>query len=471
MTIVASRADRTTVTLRWRDSLAYGVGVSLLVVLALWVHGGGIHQVLHASTGDQLTAAGRLAGLVTADALLVQVALMARIPWVEQNYGQDTLARWHRWLGFGSFTAMLVHIGLITLGYASSAKTGVLAQAWDLVWNYPGMLLAVAGVAALVMVVVTSLRAARRRLRYESWHLLHLYAYLGVGLALPHQVWTGADFIGSAWARAYWWTLYSAVAASVLVFRVALPLLRSWRHQLTVTQVVDESPGVVSVHLTGRNLDRLGVRAGQFFLWRFIDGTGSSRAHPFSLSAPPHAGGLRITAKTLGAGSARLAALKPGTRALVEGPYGRLTAAVRTQQRLTFVAAGIGITPMRALLEELDYAPGEATLIHRTRGPDDVVFAEEITELARPEACGCSTCPVRATPSPARGHRWASPPPPGRCWSSPRTSSRATCTCAAPTTGCGRSARRRALRVSPLDRSTANTSATERKDPPCGASS
>ena len=204
-----------------------------------------------------------------------------------------------------------------------------------------------------------------------------------MGLALPHQVWTGADFIGNAWARAYWWTLYSAVAASVLVFRLGLPLRRSWRHRLTVARVVHEGPGVVSVHLAGRHLDRLGVRAGQFFLWRFIDGTGSSRAHPFSLSAPPHASGLRITAKTLGTGSARLAALKPGTRVLMEGPYGRLTAAVRTRQTLTFVAAGIGLTPMRALLEELDYAPEEATLIHRTRGPDDVVFADEITELAR----------------------------------------------------------------------------------------
>ena len=64
--------------------------------------------------------------------------------------------------------------------------------------DYPGMLLAVAGTACLVMVVVTSVRAARRRLRYESWHLLHLYAYLGVGLALPHQLWTGQEFIGSA---------------------------------------------------------------------------------------------------------------------------------------------------------------------------------------------------------------------------------------------------------------------------------
>ena len=60
------------------------------------------------------------------------------------------------------------------------------------------MLLALAGTVALVMVVVTSVREARRRLRYESWHLLHLYAYLGAGLALPHQLWTGADFTANA---------------------------------------------------------------------------------------------------------------------------------------------------------------------------------------------------------------------------------------------------------------------------------
>ena len=399
MTTVARRTDRAAAPTMWRDGLAYVVAASVLVVLALWLHGGGIHQLLNASRGDQLTAAGRLAGLLTADAMLVQVALMARITWVEQSYGQDRLARWHRWLGFGSFTAMIVHIGLITLGYASSARTGLLAQAWDLVWNYPGMLLAVAGVAALVMVVVTSLRAARRRLRYESWHLLHLYAYLGVGLALPHQVWTGSDFIGNAWARAYWWTLYAAVAVSVLVFRVGLPLWRSWRHRLTVARVVPESPGVVSVHLAGRKLDQLDVRAGQFFLWRFIDGPGSSRAHPFSLSASPSPDGLRITAKTLGEGSARLATLTPGTRVLVEGPYGRMTAAVRTQDRLTFIAAGIGITPMRALLEELDYRPGEATLIHRTSGSPDALLAHEITELAR--RCGVQ---VQHLPGPRDPH-------------------------------------------------------------------
>ncbi|MGZ4521186.1 MAG: ferredoxin reductase family protein [Mycobacteriaceae bacterium] len=384
MTPVANRTHvrRATAVSSWqRDTVGYAVAASLLVVLALWVHGGGIAQ-LSAGTGESLTTLGRLTGLSAADAMLIQVLLMARIPWVERSFGQDTLVQWHRWLGFGSFTTMGLHIGLITLGYAGTGQTGLLPQVWDLVWNYPGMLLATAGSAALVMVVVTSLRAARRRLRYESWHLLHLYAYLGVGLALPHQIWTGTDFTANAWARAYWWTLYASVAASVLAFRIVVPLWRSWRHRLVVDRVVQETPGVVSVHLTGRNLDRLGVRAGQFFLWRFLDGPGSSRAHPFSLSAAPRRDVLRITAKDLGAGSARLASLRPGTRVLVEGPYGRLTDAVRTKDKLTFIAAGIGITPMRALLEELDYGPGEATLIHRTSGAYDAVFAGEITELA-----------------------------------------------------------------------------------------
>ena len=159
---------------------------------------------------------------------------MARVPWVERAFGQDRLARWHRLLGFTSFSLMLAHVVLITLGYAVTAHVGVLPELWSLVWTYPGMLLATAGTAALVMVVVTSVRAARRRLRYESWHLLHLYAYLGVGLALPHQIWTGTDFVSSPAARAYWWTLYAAALGAVLVYRVGLPLARTLRHQVVV---------------------------------------------------------------------------------------------------------------------------------------------------------------------------------------------------------------------------------------------
>src|SRR3954453_18448810 len=113
------------------------------------------------------------------------------------------------------------------------------------------MLLAVGGTACLVMVVVTSIRAARRRLRHESWHLLHLYGYLGAGLALPHQLWTGQEFLSSPAATVCCGGLGRAPAGAVLVWRCTLPIWRSARHRLRVTSVVPEGDGVVSVYMTG----------------------------------------------------------------------------------------------------------------------------------------------------------------------------------------------------------------------------
>jgi ferredoxin-NADP reductase len=231
------------------------------------------------------------------------------------------------------------------------------------------------------MVVVTSVKAARTRLRYESWHLLHLYAYLGVGLALPHQLWTGQEFLTSTAATVFWWGMWALAAVAVLVWRVALPLWRSARHDVRVTSVVREDVDVVSVYMTGRRLDRLGAEAGQFLSWRFLTGPGWTRAHPYSLSAAPDGDSLRITVKELGDGSARLPVVRPGTRVLVEGPYGRLSARARTRRKVAFIGAGVGITPLRAMAEELDYAAGDAVLLYRF--PDRPLFEREFAVLTR----------------------------------------------------------------------------------------
>jgi ferredoxin-NADP reductase len=232
-------------------------------------------------------------------------------------------------------------------------------------------------------VTITSIRLSRRALRYESWHLLHLYAYVGVGLALPHQIWTGNDFVTSPLARAYWWSLYAVAAGAVLVYRVGLPLWRTMRHAITVTSVIRESPDVVTVRMGGRGLSRLPVQAGQFFIWRFMDGPGWSRGNPYSLSAAPRPDRVQITAKDLGDGSARLASLRPGTRVLLEGPYGRLTGEQRVGTKVAMLACGIGITPMRALLEDLDYAAGDAVLVYRAHSERDLIFRADLERLAK----------------------------------------------------------------------------------------
>jgi DMSO/TMAO reductase YedYZ heme-binding membrane subunit len=222
---------------RYQDAAGAFAWLSMLVVVALWVAGGGIHDLGDLLGASGLTTLGRITGLVAADLLLIQVLLMARIPLVERAYGQDELARKHRLVGFWSFNLMLAHVVLITLGYAASARTEIVGEFLRLVLTYPGMLLGLAGSAALTLVAVTSIKMARARLRYEDWHLLHLYAYLGVGLALPHELWTGADFLTSPLATLYWWTLWGAAAGAVLLWRVALPLYRSAWHRLVVERV------------------------------------------------------------------------------------------------------------------------------------------------------------------------------------------------------------------------------------------
>lgn len=354
------------------------LGGALLLVTTWWASDGGVTALGAWSTA--LTSVGQWTGLVASVLLLVQVLLMARLPLLEASWGQDRLVHLHRWVGFSSFTLMLAHIVLVTWGYAAGRLLETPGMLWQLVVDSPGMLLAAAGTVALLMVVVTSLRAARRRLRYESWHLMHLYAYLGVGLALPHQLWTGASFTSSPGRTLFWWSAWGTTAAAVLVWRVLLPLVRTLRHELVVAGVVHEAPDVVTVHLTGRHLHRMRVSPGQYFNWRFLDREGWTRANPYSISAAPDGRHLRVTIKHAGDGSSAASRLVPGSRVAVEGPYGRLTPRVRTRRKVALIGAGVGITPLRSLAEGMDYGPGEAVLLHRWTS--EPLFAGELAHLA-----------------------------------------------------------------------------------------
>jgi predicted ferric reductase len=106
-------------------------------------------------------------------------------------------------------------------------------------------------------------------------------------------------------------------------------------------------------------------------------------AHPFSLSAPPTERNLRLTVKALGDGSKNLHDLSVGTWVVAEGPYGSMTAARRSRNHVVLIAGGVGITPMRALFETVPLAPGERlTLLYRTRSHEDIVFHEELEQIA-----------------------------------------------------------------------------------------
>ncbi|MFI5086599.1 MAG: ferric reductase-like transmembrane domain-containing protein, partial [Actinomycetales bacterium] len=220
--------------------------------------------------GEWLTGAGRITGLLAGYAFVVLLALMARIPVLDHGVGTDRLARWHSMGGRYTVSLTVAHGLLIIWGYAVTAHTDVLNQTSVLVLSYPDVLAATVAGLLLLGVGVISARAARARLRYETWYYLHFYTYLAVALAFSHQFSTGADFIDNLPARVLWSCMYLAVGALLLWYRLLVPVRRAFRHRMRVSRVYPEAPGVVSVLITGRHLEELGVEPGQFFRWRFL---------------------------------------------------------------------------------------------------------------------------------------------------------------------------------------------------------
>ncbi|KUO19126.1 oxidoreductase [Streptomyces dysideae] len=328
---------------------------------------------------NTLIVLGRATGLAGALLMAFQLVLVARLPWLDRRIGMDRLTSWHRWTGFSVLWTLLAHAVFITFGYAEGTGMDPVNQIIDLAETVEGVLRAVVAFCILIVIGVVSARYARRRLAYETWHFIHLYTYVAVVLAFTHQVAAGTTFASSPAATGYWYAVWGVALGSVFVGRLVLPLWRNWRHQLRVSAVVPESDNVVSVYVTGRDLDRLPAQAGQFFLWRFLTKDRWWQANPFSLSAAPDGTQLRLTAKAAGAGSAGLRHIKVGTRVFAEGPYGALTTMHRIRPEALLIAGGVGVTPIRALLEDLH---GHAVVIYRVASDRDAVLYDELRDLA-----------------------------------------------------------------------------------------
>jgi predicted ferric reductase len=347
-------------------------------VLWLWLHGGGV-SIVHDPTA-LWTSLGRLTGLEGAYLALVQIVLLLRMPWLERLVGFDRLTRWHRVNGQACIVLVVAHAVLITVGYAGMDQVGFGSEFGTLLSDYPGMVAATVGTGMMVFVGLSSLVIARRRLPYELWYGIHVTIYAGIALAYLHQIPTGNDLTVNPAQADYWIALYCSVLALIVAFRVIGPISRFRRHGLRVDRVERESDDVISVYVRGRNLRRLGARGGQFFIWRFLGRGLWWQAHPFSISAAPDGQTLRLTVKAVGGYTRALGAVKPGTRVLIDGPLGRFTADRRRRDRVALIAGGIGVTPLRAILEE--FPAGDIVFVHRVAREADAVLGGEIDGLA-----------------------------------------------------------------------------------------
>jgi predicted ferric reductase len=389
---------------RRRTLLALWVFVAGNAVGIVWVWGAGGADGLgyhwHSLDGG-LVGAGRLAALLAGYLALVEVLLLARLPFLERAVGFDRLTVWHRRNGFIVGALVVAHVVFSVWGYALQDRSSVLAEYWH--WltlpqpgkatisggggfaapaatsPYPGIVTATVGTALLLAVVATSVVVVRRKLSYEWWYAIHFTVYAAIALSWFHMIPDGNELVVDRIAAAYWRGLFALALALVLAYRVARPLVQAARFRLRVTGVTEEAPGIVSLRIGGRGLARLGARPGQFFVWRFLTRGFWFTKHPFSLSEEPNGESFRITVKALGDHTSRLGQVPLGTRVLAEGPFGVFTAESRRTRKALLIAGGIGITPVRALVERMD---GDLVVLYRVASREEIVFADELERIA-----------------------------------------------------------------------------------------
>ena len=354
-------------------------GLGLGIVLALELTG--LETSIFSQTGSLLIFIGRLTALVGTYGVLLTLFLIARIPLLEREVGLDRTVTWHRKLAPWAMLLIAIHVVATVLGYAITANSNALSEFWNLLTTTRWILPATAGFVLMLVASISSYKKIRTKIAYETWWVIHIYTYLAIALSFAHQVTLGNALIKNKSAANAWLAITLIAVGSIVVFRWILPMARGLKYQLRVHAVVRESADVVSIWLKGRKLHRLKVRGGQFFAWRFMTRELWWHAHPYSLSAAPDGQFFRITVKDLGDHSGSLAKLKVGTRVIAEGPYGAFTASHRHGDEVVLIAAGVGIAPIRAVMEELPRS-AKVTVLFRARNHDEVLLKRELDALA-----------------------------------------------------------------------------------------
>ena len=170
--------------------------------------------------------------------------LLARLPWLDRLLGFDHLTVVHRWNGHATIALVVAHTVLSVWGYALLDDVSLWAEVETLLGAgvYPGMITATVGTALLLVVGLTSVAIARRRLPYEWWYAIHL-AYAGIALAWFHQIPTGNELALDEVAANYWRALYLVTLGAVVVFRLGVPAVNALRFRLRVADVVPGRAG------------------------------------------------------------------------------------------------------------------------------------------------------------------------------------------------------------------------------------
>lgn len=230
-------------------------------------------------------------------------------------------------------------------------------------------LLAFLALLIFTLTVLTSIWISKLKLKYETWFYIHLANYLAIILASFHHPKT--QFLKFA---------YLFVFANVFYFKFLKLVLNFWKHKFRVDKIVQETPSTVSVYITGTEVEKFSFEPGQYVVIRFLDKNFWWQAHPFSFSSLPGHKSLRLTIKNSGDFTSQIKNIKIGTSVILDGPHGEFVSSQTKQDKFLLLAGGVGVTPLRALVEHFANFKKDVIMVYAARNKEEILFAKELVK-------------------------------------------------------------------------------------------
>jgi len=349
--------------------------LNIIFILIMWL----FNNPLNGPISNYYILFSRITALVGTYLILIQLVLIGRIKFLENLYGHDKLTRFHHYNGIVAFFLILLHGIFIILGYKIIYQISFFAQ-FATYLGSDEISSAIIALFLLIIAVITSIKFAKMKIKYEYWFIIHLITYIVIILAFGHQLEKGLDLRNTVF-YAYWIILYIVTVGLLVIYRLLIPLYNFYKHRFEVSKIVIENKDITSVYITGYNMDQFKFNGGQFGLFRFLSGWLSIESHPFSFSHNYSGNEIRITVKNLGDFTSKIKNIKKGTKVFIEGPLGVFNKKEITKKNVLFIAGGIGITSINSLIGDLKNTNLNLNLIYSVKKEDDFVFKKELESI------------------------------------------------------------------------------------------
>jgi predicted ferric reductase len=324
--------------------------------------------------------------------MALELALIARVKPAASAFGLDVLQQFHKEIGMAAFLMVLAHpILLILSGYPARIILPVPGVPFSIVLGTVAFLL-------VALLITLSIWRKRLKIRYEVWQMTHGLLTIALILTAAWHILRVGRYVQMTPMRVLWAGYLVLLVGLFVYYRLVKPLRllnKPWR----VVENREELGDARTLRLQpiGHPGWPGGFEAGQFAWLNLGTSPFGYEQHPISMSsngdtaamggaaaAGAETGEVAFTIKNLGGWSGQVVPrVKPGQKIWVDGPYGVFTLDREQAPGYVFLAGGVGITPLRAMLvtmaEREDVRP--VVLFYGSRHPDDLTFCDELLEL------------------------------------------------------------------------------------------